>query len=94
MAEQKKNDSGMVDKVLFAIVGLMGLIGVIYTLTIFFVVIPAQDVSSQFFNGLISALILQVLLVNTIFIWKIMHKADVVFGELNNNKSRTRTPRR
>lgn len=87
MAEQKK-DSGMVDKVLFAVVGLMGVIGVIYTLTIFFVIIPAQDVSSQFFNGLISALILQVLLVNTIFIWKIMHKADVVFGEINKSRKR------
>lgn len=85
MAEQKK-DSGMVDKVLFAVVGLMGVIGVIYTLTIFFVIIPTQDVSSQFFNGLISALILQVLLVNTIFIWKIMHKADVVFGEINKSR--------
>ncbi len=84
----KNKHEGLIDTALFAIVGLIGLIGVIYTLTLFFVVMPAQNLTSQVFNGLISVLMLQVLLVNTVFIWKIMHKADVVFGELN--KSRTR----
>lgn len=86
MVTEKKGNMALIDKLLFAVVGLMGLIGVIYTLTIFFVIIPAQDISSQVFNGLISALILQVLLVNTIFIWKIMHKADVVFGEFSKSR--------
>lgn len=84
----KNKHEGLIDTVLFAIVGLIGLIGVIYTLTLFFVVMPAQNLTSQVFNGLISVLMLQVLLVNTVFIWKIMHKADAAFIQLAEGSKR------
>lgn len=81
--------SGIIDRVLFAIVVLIGIVGVLYTLTLFFVVLPSQNVGQQFFNGLISVLMLQVMLVNTIFIWKIMHKADAAFVHFESISKRS-----
>ncbi len=84
----ENNNERLIEHVLFAIVGLIAVAGVLYTLTLFFVVIPAQNLTSQVFNGLISVLMLQVLLVNTVFIWKIMHKADAAFIQLASDSKR------
>lgn len=91
MAEKKDNrswDTRLIDKVLLVIVAVMGAVGLIYTFNIFFVMMPAQDVGLQVFDGLIGVLILQVLLVNTIFIWKIMHKADETFASFRKKGRR------
>lgn len=85
----ENNNERLIEMVLFAIVGLIAVAGVLYTLTLFFVVIPAQNLTSQVFNGLISVLMLQVLLVNTVFIWKIMHKADAAFIQLAEGSKRS-----
>lgn len=85
----ENNNERLIEMVLFAIVGLIAVAGVLYTLTLFFVVIPAQNLTSQVFNGLISVLMLQVLLVNTVFIWKIMHKADAAFVQLAEDSKRS-----
>lgn len=90
MAEKndKSWDTMLIDKVLLVIVAVMGAVGLIYTFNIFFVMMPAQNVGLQVFDGLVGVLILQVLLVNTIFIWKIMHKADETFASFRKNKGR------
>lgn len=88
--EKPSWDTRMIEKALLVIVAVIGAVGVIYTITIFVVILPVQNVSFQVFAGLVGALTLQVLLVNTIFIWKIMQRAEQAFASLpgKNNKRR------
>ncbi|MFH0962309.1 MAG: hypothetical protein V1820_06525 [archaeon] len=66
----------LLEKVFLLAVGIVGFVNLGFIGTIAKSLYMKETIAAEFFNGVLLALILQAILVNTIFVWKISDRLE------------------